>query len=314
MSSTKYAKAVGAVRAMESSLLSRNDIEQLIAARSDAERQALLASKKNTDTPQSTLSEVWELIRNYAPDSNELKILLYKNDFHNLKAVIKAMIHNRDPKLYYIEPSNVSLETLTDAIGKKEYELLPEHMRETAQKAYELVTETLDGQISDSLIDRSCLEAMLEDADRFGGEFMQKYAELTAVTADIKTAYRCSLMKKQYTFIEKALCGTKELEREALARASAEGTEAVFSMLEGSLYSDAAAMLKESPAKFEKWCDDIIVELAETARMTAFGIEPLAAYYIAKEAEIKDIRILSVCKESGADNETITERMRKLYV
>ena len=48
--------------------------------------------------------------------------------------------------------------------------------------------------------------------------------------------------------------------------------------------------------------------------MTAFGIEPLAAYYIAKEAEIKDIRILTVCKESGADNETITERMRKLYV
>ena len=73
-------------------------------------------------------------------------------------------------------------------------------------------------------------------------------------------------------------------------------------------------MLKESPAKFEKWCDDIIVELAETSRMQAFGVEPLAAYFIAKEAEIKDIRILTVCKESGTDNETITERMRKLYV
>ena len=299
---------------MESSLLSRNDIDQLIAARSQAEVNALLAAKKNTDTPQSTMTEVWELIRNYAPDSDELKILLYKNDFHNLKAVIKAMIHNRDPKMYYIEPSNVSLEVLTDAIGKKDYELLPEHMRRTAGEAYELVTETLDGQVSDSLIDRSCLEAMQEDAERFGGEFMQKYAELTTVAADIKTAYRCSIMKKQYPFIEKALCGTKELEREALARASAEGVESVFSALENSGYSDAAAMLKESPAKFEKWCDDIIVELAETSRMQAFGVEPLAAYFIAKEAEIKDIRILTVCKESGTDNETITERMRKLYV
>ena len=35
---------------------------------------------------------------------------------------------------------------------------------------------------------------------------------------------------------------------------------------------------------------------------------------IAKEAEIKNLRILSVCKEFGADKETITERMRKLYV
>lgn len=314
MSGTKYAKAVGAVRAMESSLLSRNDIDQLIAARSQAEMNALLASKKNTDTPQSTLTEVWELIRNYAPDSDELKILLYKNDFHNLKAVIKAIIHNRDPKIYYIEPSNVALETLTEAIGKKEYELLPEHMQKTAEEAYELVTETLDGQLSDSLIDRSCLEAMQEDAEKFGGEFMQKYAELTTIAADIKTAYRCSLMKKQYPFILKAVCGTKELEKEAVARASAEGTDAVFSMLENSIYSDSAALLKESPAKFEKWCDDIIIDLAETARMQAFGIEPLAAYYIAKEAEIKDIRILTVCKESGTDNTAITERMRKLYV
>ena len=36
-----------------------------------AEMNALLASKKNTDTPQSTLTEVWELIRNYAPDSDD---------------------------------------------------------------------------------------------------------------------------------------------------------------------------------------------------------------------------------------------------
>ncbi len=314
MSGIKYAKAVAALRAMESSLLSRNDIDQLIASRSKAEMNALLASKKNTDTPQSTLKDVWELIRNYAPDCEELKILLYRNDFHNLKAVIKAMIHNRDPKIYYIEPSNVSLEILTEAIRKKEYELLPEHMRQTAEEAYDLVTETLDGQLSDTLIDRSCLEAMQEDAAKSGGEFMQRYAELTAAAADIKTAYRCSLLKKQYPFIEKALCGTKELEKGDLARAAAEGTEALFAVLENSGYSEAAALLKESPAKFEKWCDDIIVELAETARMRAFGPEPLAAYFIAKEAEIKDIRILTVCKESGADNDTITERMRKLYV
>ena len=57
-----------------------------------------------------------------------------------------------------------------------------------------------------------------------------------------------------------------------------------------------------------------MIELAQTARMTAFGTEPLAAYYLAKEAEIKNLRIISVCKESGTDRETITERMRKLYV
>ena len=69
-----------------------------------------------------------------------------------------------------------------------------------------------------------------------------------------------------------------------------------------------------TPARFEKWCDDIIIELAESARTMAFGAEPLAAYYIARETEQKNLRILSVCKEFGADKKTITERMRKLYV
>ena len=50
------------------------------------------------------------------------------------------------------------------------------------------------------------------------------------------------------------------------------------------------------------------------AALKAFGVEPLAAYFIAKETEIKNLRILVTCKEFGADNDIITERMRKLYV
>lgn len=87
-----------------------------------------------------------------------------------------------------------------------------------------------------------------------------------------------------------------------------------MSFLENSAYADAGKLLAESPAKFEKWCDDVIMELAETARMEAFGADPLAAYFIAAEAELKNLRILTVCKESGTDRDTITERMRKLYV
>ena len=117
MSGIRYADAVGAVRAMEGSLLSKNDIDQLIGARTNADLRNMLAAKKNSDSPHSTLADVWAFIQHYASDSEELKILLYRNDFHNLKAVIKAMIHNRDPKLYYIEPSNVSLEDIKEILS-----------------------------------------------------------------------------------------------------------------------------------------------------------------------------------------------------
>lgn len=314
MTGTKYANAVGAIRAMESSLLSKSDIDQLINSGNKAEIESILAAKNSSGAHTETLGDVWTMIRGYAPDCKELEILLYRNDFHNLKAVLKAVISNRDPKQYYIAPSNVTLSQLTEAINNKEYEGLPEYMRSTAAQAYELLTRTLDGQLSDSLIDTGALSAMQKSSAEFGGEFMQKYSQLLTVCSDIKTAYRCSLMKKSVQFTEAAVCGSDELDKDSLVKASVSGTEAFFSFLEGTPYSEAGTLLKASSAQYEKWCDDIIMELAGTARMQAFGAEPLAAYYIAKEAEIKNLRILTVCKEFGADRETITERMRKLYV
>lgn len=313
MNGTKYANAVGAVRAMETTLLTKSDIDQMINARSKAEISSISASKSGTAKPDD-LNDVWAMLKEYAPECRELEILLYRNDFHNLKAVLKAVISNRDPEHYYISPSNVGLKELTDAVSTKDPSGLPEYMRKTASEAYELVTRTLDGQLSDSLIDRAALEAMQKSASSFGSEFMQRYAQLITACADIKTAYRCCLLGKSAQFMENAVCGSPELEKDALIKASLAGSEQLFSHLETTAYSDGAALLKESAAKFEKWCDDVLMELAESARMLAFGSEPLAAYFIAKEAEIKNLRILSVCKEFGADKETITERMRKLYV
>lgn len=313
MNGTKYANAVGAVRAMENTLLSKNDIDQLINSKSRAEMESVIASKVGSSSGE-TLVSVWEMLHEYAPDCKELEILLYKNDFHNLKAVLKAVISNRDPSDYYISPSNVELSVLTEAISKKDYSLLPEYMRKAAEEAYELVTNTLDGQLSDSLIDKASMQAMQKSAADFGSEFMQKYSQLVTACADIKTAYRCSILNKSAQFMENAICGSSDLEKEQILKAALGGTESLFAFLEGTPYSNAAALLKDSAAQYEKWCDDVIMELAETARMQAFGSDPLAAYYIAKEAEIKNIRILSVCKEFGADKETITERMRKLYV
>ncbi|MDE5582557.1 MAG: V-type ATPase subunit [Ruminococcus sp.] len=311
MGGTQYAVAVGAVKAMENFLLSNSDMEQLINADTQADFDMILSAKS---TENKTLSDVWDMLKSYVGDSRELEILLYRNDFHNLKAVLKAMISNRSPENYFIEPSNVTPETLEEAFRTKNADILPDYMRETAEQAYELLTKTLDGQLADSFIDTSALTAMQNSAGKYGGDFMRKYVDLITVYADIKTAYRCSKMNKQRAFLETAVCGSSELDKKSLIRAILSGTDGLLSFLEHTPYAEAVGLLKESPAKFEKYCDDAVTELAESTRMQAFGAEPLIAYYIAKEAEIKNVRIISVCRESGAGKETITERLRKLYV
>ncbi len=312
MNTTKYANAVAVVKAMENTLLTRSDMEQFINASSTAEIESLISAKKGGNT--GSVENVWEMIHEYAPDSRELEILLYKNDFHNLKVSLKAMISGREPQKYYIRPTNLDLNHLTQAISAKEYDVLPEFIRDTAEKAYGLIVDTSDGQLVDSFIDTATLSAIQKSSADFGSEFMRKYAQLVTVCADIKTAYRLSRMKKQKNFIENAICGSAELDKESLVRETLGGTENLLNYLDGTIYRETAELLRTSPAQFEKWCDDAVMELAETAKMKSFGTEPLIAYYIATEAEVKNLRIITVCRESGADRETITERMRKLYV
>ena len=305
---TKYANAVAAVKAMENTLFTKSDFEQLINAKSRAEINNLIMAKKGEKSIST--ESVWAMIHDYAPDSKELEILLYRNDFHNLKASLKALISGKSPEKYYLRPTNLNLNHLTE----KEYDFLPDYIKDTAYEAYDLIVKTSDGQLVDSFIDSSALTAIQKSAKDFGSEFMQKYAQLITVCADIKTAYRCSKMKKQKNFLELAICGSKELDKESLIRESLNGLESLLNFLKDSSYSETANLLNESPAQFEKWCDDVIMELAETARMKSFGTEPLIAYYIAVEAEQKNLHIIMVCNEFGADRETINERMRKLYV
>lgn len=312
MNTIKYANAVAAVKAMENTLFSRSDMEQFINASSITEIRSLISAKKGSDKLSS--ESVWEMIHDYAPDSRELEILLYKNDFHNLKAALKAMISGREPQNYYIRPTNLDLNHLIDVLSGKNYDSLPDFIRDTAEQAYELIVNTSDGQLADSFIDTSLLSVMQKNAYDFGGEFIQQYAVLTTVCADIKTAYRLSKMRKPKNFIDTAICGSAGLDKDLLVKETINGTESLLDFLESTEYDEAAKLLRDSPAQFEKWCDDIIMELAETARMKSFGTEPLIAYYIASEAEQKNLRIITICREFGADRETITERMRKLYV
>ncbi len=53
---------------------------------------------------------------------------------------------------------------------------------------------------------------------------------------------------------------------------------------------------------------------AKEAKRVNFGPEPIIAYIIAKETEIKIIRIIMVGKINKVATEVIRERLRELYV
>jgi V/A-type H+-transporting ATPase subunit C len=90
--------------------------------------------------------------------------------------------------------------------------------------------------------------------------------------------------------------------------------EAIISFLEGTDYAGGAEALKESASAFERWCDNRMMETIRPQKYNAFSIGPIVAYVLARENEIKTVRIILSGKLNGLSDASIRERVREMYV
>lgn len=322
MKDTAFAFADAEIRALEPTLLTQAQLAALIEAEDVKTVLERLASfgwsmPDGVYDAEGLLArqqeEVWSLTDRLLADLPEHDLLTCVNDYHNLKVAIKSLLLSREPS-EYLSPTSLSVEGLVAVFAEKRFSDLPRPMQDTAAACYDLATRTEDGQQIDFLLDRAALEAMLSAASRCESGFCTRYATLFVDTADIKIAYRACRAGKRADLLQDALVTTENLNAPLLAKAAAMGEEELLSFLETTPLSDFVPALRESVTEFEKQCDDALIALLAETRQIAFGAEPILAYYLAKENELRNLRILLVCKGSGASAETITERMRDLYV
>jgi len=323
MHETEYAYAVARVRANELTLLSAADIEQLIAAENYNQVMRRLADSGWGDIEGVTdyskyleqyRAKSWELLEEIIGDVHELDMLVIRNDMQNLKAALKCIISKHDPKTLLVSPTVYDTEAIVKSVEERMFESLPECMRDVAYEAYDILARTGNGQLADAVLDTRTLELIKKLGDESGSEMLAQLAEYMCVTANIKTALRCSNTGKNKEFIQNSVCECKTLNKHSLVVASLEGRAALMDYLSKTKYSDAVDMLDISTSAFEKWCDDLIMQCIMPAKYKPFGLEPLVAYYLAKDAEIKTVRIVLSAKLNHLPAEIIRERVRTLYV
>ncbi len=322
MRDTDYAFAVAKVRQLENTLFNKQQMLSLINAENTEEIKAFLLSKGYEIPDNMSISDMLnrEAEENYRfaddllPDKSFLKVFTVKNDFHNLKAAIKALVSGIDPKKYYIFPCETDCEALVSFITNKDFESLPPYMRETAKSAYEIAAESRDGQMIDVIIDRAALEAILRFSKESGSELLRKYAQLTVAAADIKTAWRGAKAGKREPFFESAICGSEILPKTAFCRAAAKGTDEVLNFIAGSGETELLDALKLGVSELEKTSDIKAAQVMHQSALEAFGPDPVIAFYWFRDMQIRNIRIISVCKEMGIEPQKIAERVRDIYV
>ena len=322
MKETEYTYAVAYLKTLENKMLSQNDMENLINA--DGLKECLkllqdrgygnnLTGNESVDEILSTeLSKVWTEAKNVAPDKAPLDVLLYQNDFHNLKTILKASIMGMDWENLILRPCITEPKAIADAIKTNDFSEMPEFIKASAIKGYETVTKTSDGQLLEVYLDRAMLEEMKKRCDSEKNEFLSGWVELNILIANLKIAIRA--VGKSKDFIFDAIIPTQKFNYQRLCDAAISDIETLKAEIVSLGYPDAVEKLNISFSEFEKWCDNKKMQYIKSAKLKSFGFEPILGFLIGKEFEIQALRIILAGKENNIDVNIIKERLRDLYV
>ena len=327
MSNSYYAYEVTRIHANEQRLLNKQDIETLIAA-SDANEVLRLLKEKGWSSSgagadieadamlHEETQKTWDLVQELCGNIAEFAIFRYVNDFHNLKAAIKLTCteETKNNERYFIPYGNVEASVIMQATAAHDFSELPEYLKTAGQEAYDILVNTGNGQLCDMILDNAALETIWQEGEKTKSKMLQAYVKITVDVANIKAAVRCFRMGKSKEFVERAIANAGTFEKDLLVAAACEGIDEICKLLEQAGYSNGAEALRKSMAAFECWCDNAVIEMIRPQRGNYFGIEPIAAFVLGRENEIRLVRLIISAKINHLENAVLRERLRLTYV
>lgn len=327
---TDYLVISARIKAMESGLLTRERMEQLLDARSDEEVAKVLqdcgypeldaADPEAMDAAlaaarEATLSD----LADGAPDHRYIDVFKLKYDYHNTKAILKAEAMDTDPGHMLMDMGRVSAAELREAMRSGELDNLPPLLASAVAEAREVLQTTRDPQLCDIVLDRWFYRDMDAVAEATGSAFLHGYVQAQIDAANLRTLVRTLRMGKNEEFLRGVLFEGGEVSMDAVLAVSAGRGSGLAELYAPTRFQTAAEAgvraLQGGPlTEFEKKCDDVVGEYLSGAQFVPFGEAPLVGYLAARETEYTNLRILLMGRGAGIAPDVIRSRLRASYV
>lgn len=330
-SRSNYVFACARVRGNEKNLMTKEQMEKMVDARTTADALKILTELdygqgQEQVTPEEfeqllaeELKKTYEFILSIAPVKRDFFLFQYVNDYHNLKTLMKAEILNIDASDTLSPVGSIDPAKMTTLVRERNFLPMTVEMKNAFNEAMDLFSRSNDPQVIDLILDRACYADLTEIAAASGHKFLIDYVKLLIDTINLKTFVRLRQMGKAWDFFARVFIrdgnisdklfvgGYDEPYNQFADKLIPFGMQDV--MLEGG------AMLKDTGkfTAFEKLCDNTLIEYVKDAKYVPAGIEPLVAFLVAKENEIRNARIIMAGKLAGLSPELIRERLRETY-
>ena len=324
-----YMFLTGRLKAMERSLLSSDKIDRMLDADDISDAAKVLTecgypeiAEVNVDSVNEALSkhrdEVYSDLYLFAPDARIIDVFRLKYDYHNVKVILKAEAKNIEADYLLVNTGLIAPEVLKEAIRTGSYYGLFGSLESAVPKAREVLGATKDPQLCDFVLDSAYFKDMKTLADDAGSDFLKGYVAAQVDCANLKSLVRTLRMGKDVEFLKGVLFegGNVDTGRIISSVNSGNATTEAFAMSAFSEAADEGAKVLSggSLTKFEKLCDNAVMDYIRKAKYIIFGEASLVAYLAAAENDFTAVRIIMTGRLADLDTDIIRERLREPYV
>ncbi len=321
-----YTYAGPRAKALQNKLLSENELEMLLSAKSFEEayknlHQTFFYNYITKQTPQnlpyileSVVEDAKKTLISIAPKPHLLDVLWLKYDFYNLGAIIKSTMKSIPEE---------EIEKMCFKSGKYPPQLLVKkytegkmidtnvHLLHAAKEAKNYKEVSDIGRA----MNINYFRAVKEIAENNSDQFVKKYISLIIDLFNVRANLRALSYGKENEPPYPIFISGGSFKREATE--NKEELLKKFSCIGGeSACKECTDEYKETGSlrMIEKRCDEHITQFIKESSYNAFSIAPLFSYFQGVKNNVQIVRIILVAKRTGMSEYDLRKILRRLYV
>lgn len=321
------------IKFLETKLLGKSAIDRLLDASgiddalktlSDTEYGSDIAEMENIydfeKVLEHSMSRTIGTLKESFKNHELIRFFNLKNDYHNLKVVLKGHILGTEVKEYFSRLGEVLPDEMQKYAQGDNGANMPDNFKKAYDKALEIYEATKDPQKIDLFLDRTLFEEMEKIAEQSRTPFLKSYLAALADITNIKTMLRLRKAEADARTLESALVVGGNLKNDFFKEIFIGSNQSIIEAFGSTPYNEiveeglTAWESTGSPLVFEKMADNYLMALARKGLYTPFGPETVIGYMAARENELKLLRIILVGKINGISSDMIRERLRDVYI
>lgn len=320
---TEYLYATAYIRSVEEKGLCRDLLARMLDAPSADDALTLLKEAYHGVADEiicdEIVNEAYRTVDDIVSVPDMFAFMRYPYDANNIKTAIKCGVKGTPVEGLMFGCGTLSESAYGMMAETGNFSELPSAIADAAKNAADAFVKTGDPQSIDLPIDRACLEAMMDEADRTGSAFIKATIRIRIDIANVMTALRVARMGSKTA---DGILATARAEGGSIPKAkliSAATEDAPVEAI-GAVTSVFSAELADviSPDKklgdLERELENRYLAAVYAAKSVSFGCEVPYAYLVAAEYNSKNARIILAGKRAGLPPDSIRERMRLYYV